>query len=77
MKTLGSQEEIEFAFHVASDSLDMALNSFDESEIEMIQKNGLLDKTELQETIRLKRQNEMKSSPQNKSPDQHSLNRQK
>ncbi len=73
LQTIGGLEEIEFAFNIASDSLDLAFSSFDDSEIEAIQNNGLLDKSELIEAMQLKRKNEINQSRQSSSSDQSSF----
>ena len=72
LQTLGSIDEIGFALDIASDSLNLAFSAFDESEIDMIQKEGLLDKSDLVEAMQVKRQKEMSQSRQNQSSHQSS-----
>lgn len=71
-QSLGSAEEIEYALNTTSDSLDLAFKSFDESELDRIQKEGLLDKSELLEVVQLQRKNEINNKRQEQDSTQAS-----
>lgn len=71
-QSLGTLEEVEYALNLASDSLDLAFNSFNEDELRKIEKDGLVEKSELAEVVQAKRKNEMNEVRNNQSEYQES-----